>query len=879
MNRRFTPLPGKEELVPNFNTHWLTAIKCLESNHLPVEIQKGFVKYIESTTEYTKKLKWAIKSIYNKKALKQFKKEFDKLLDDYNIALIDPKNHDPITLFSAYTLGACGPDFWTLTSESKYGIIPDTAGLHFDLGHYNRSHRQFQVAIKRWQGMDKNSIQVRAEQAYFYGMATHIATDCVVHQLVNVYAGAYHLLVRDNWHSEHGTAPVKLWNAHNKVEHYWDSYIRYRYLGDTGPVFEKDKMYLDSENWITPLGFPTIETIIKEINKDIEEYKNELTTCGDNKKRQEEITDIIDTKKKLIDDINTDKFKYKIEKPFILPRIFCDRVLAENSDIKPFLYDIVVNKESGAYETGIIFKGAIDESTHYQMQGPVLTVVTEVTDKNNKKKKAKKKVQTYNEKKKLTYFSSKNNEDIPNTGFNYLNYVVCPNLSHVKKYGWNDFYHTLSLKPFIDNAADAGKKFISDLASGIKEGDPESIGVLKYFWNLDTGLGLRVKNLPSDTRKEVITELDFIHITEVVGKKFQKIPRDVKMVLAEDQDVIAKNAQNKDNTANDKKLEKSVKSARVVQFKNNPGAPVSAFETYGSKPFESLSDIFETDKNKYLDKIKLKHEEGRTDRDFSIENFFSSVGTGTKTGTNAPTNETTTVQHQDVKHRLSLRIRVPMAELYEKENLGFFMNTDKGSTLTSPKDTSPKGIDLYAWADESLVIDYCETKERDKTVDRFSRSNGLCVFESRLLANLENEKSLDRILEKGTWNNVIPYSPHAGRQYNRNYAIGSGRNNVIIPRSKGDFNGRNHFKMIENLSPTEQVFFTLYPLVQTPEGCFDLFSKEPVDKAQEKNLLKIDNLGMVKIVLYYAYSDNCGAIQAKDCYVDGMKIPVQRVFA
>lgn len=865
--------------MPNFNTHWLTAIKCIESKYLPGDIKIGYDLYLKITKEFSNALKGAVKSVYNKETKKQFKsKNLTELLKKYNKDLTKPENHNPITLFSAYMLGACGPDFWTLTSESKYGLIPDTAGLHFDLGHYNRSHRQFQVAIKRWQGMDKNSIQVRAEQAYFYGMATHIATDCVVHQLVNVYAGAYHLLVRENWHSEHATAPIKLWNTHNKVEHYWDSYIRYRYLGDTGPVFEKDGMTLDSENWITPLGFPTIETIIADIDKDIAQYKNEFKTCGD-QKRQERITEIIDAKKTLLDYIKTDEVKYKIEKPFILPRIFCDRVLAENSDIKPFLYDIVVNKETGAYETGIIFKGAIDESTHYQMQGPALTVVAEVTDKNNKKKKVEKKVQTYNENKKLTYFSSKNNEDIPNTGFNYLNYVVCPNLSHVKKYGWNDFYNTLSLKPFIDTAADTGKKFIADLSSGIKEGDPENIGVLKYFWNLDTGLGLRVKNLPSDTRKEVITELDFIHITEVVGKKFQKIPKDVKMVLAEDQDVIAKNVQNKDNTTNDKKLEKSVKSARVVQFKNNPGAPVSAFETYGSKPFESLSDIFETDKNKYLNKIKLKHEEGRTDRDFSIENFFSGVGTGTKTGANAPTNETTTVQHQDVKHRLSLRIRLPMAELYEKENLGFFMNTDKKSTLTSPKNGSPKGIDLYAWAADSLVIDYCETKERDKTDDLFSRSNGLCVFESRLLANLENEKSLDRILEKGTWNNVIPYSPHAGRQYNRNYAVGTGRNNVIIPRNKGDFNGRNHFKMIENLSPTEQVFFTLYPLVQTPEGCFDLFSKESVDKTQEKNLLKIDDLGMVKIVLYYSYTDNGGAIQAKDCYVDGMKIPVQRIFA
>ena len=864
--------------MPNFNTHWLTAIKCLESNRLPVDILTGFDKYKKITSVYDRKLKWTIKSVYNKESRKNFiKKEFERLFNKYNEDLTKPENYDPITLFSAYTLGACGPDFWTLTSKSQFGIIPDTAGLHFDLGHYNRSHRQFQVAIKRWQGMDKKSLQVRAEQAYFYGMATHIATDCVVHQLVNVYAGAYHLLVRDNWHSEHGKAPIKLWNTHNKVEHYWDSYIRYRYLGDTGPVFEKEGMSLDREDWMSPLGFPTTETIIADIDKEITEYKNEFTTCG-NPKRQETITEIIDVKKTLRDYIKTNEVKYKIEKPFILPRIFCDRVLAENSDIKPFLYDIIVNKESGAYETGIIFKGAIDESTHYQMQGPSKTVVTEVTDKNNKKKKVEKTVQTYNENKKLTYFSSKNNEGIPNTGFNYLNYVVCPNLSHVKKYGWNDFYHTLSLKPFIDSAAEAGKKFISDLSSGITGGDPENIGILKYFWNLDTGLGLQVKNLPSDTRKEVITELNFIHITEAMNRRIKGVPRDVKIVLSEDPDVIAKKAQSKNNAVNDKKFEKSVKNARVVRFKNNSGTPVSAFETYGSDPFNSLADIAETDKKKYLDKIRLNVKESRMGRDFSIENFFSGVGTGTKSGTNAATNETTTVQHQDVKHRLSLRIRVPIAELYEKENLGFFMNTDKGPALSAPDGGKAQGIDLYAWAGKNQVIDYCETKEQDKSAYRFVRDNGLCVFESRLLANLENEKGLDRVLEKGSWNNVIPYSSHVGKQHNRNYAVSAGRENVILPRNTGSFTGKSHFKMYENISPTEQVFFTLYSLVQTPSGCFDLFSKEPVDETKEKDLKKIDNLGMVKIVLYYSYTDNGGAIQAKDCYVDGMQIPVQRIY-
>ena len=70
-------------------------------------------------------------------------------------------------------------------------------------------------------------------------MATHVAADLVIHQLVNVVAGAYNLLEKRHllqdkvWENEHGGAMgLNIWNTHNKVEHFWDSYIRYRYLGD-----------------------------------------------------------------------------------------------------------------------------------------------------------------------------------------------------------------------------------------------------------------------------------------------------------------------------------------------------------------------------------------------------------------------------------------------------------------------------------------------------------------------------------------------------------------------------------------------------------------------------------------------------------------------
>jgi hypothetical protein len=66
----------------------------------------------------------------------------------------------------------------------------------------------------------------------------------VVHQLVNISAGAYTLLEKwrvifpdKAWQNEDwtiGSLGKNIWNTHNKIEHYWDTYVRYRYLGDQG---------------------------------------------------------------------------------------------------------------------------------------------------------------------------------------------------------------------------------------------------------------------------------------------------------------------------------------------------------------------------------------------------------------------------------------------------------------------------------------------------------------------------------------------------------------------------------------------------------------------------------------------------------------------
>jgi hypothetical protein len=286
--------------------------------------------------------------------------------------------------------------------------------------------------------------------------------------------------------------------------------------------------------------------------------------------------------------------------------------------------------------------------------------------------------------------------------------------------------------------------------------------------------------------------------------------------------------------------------------------------------------ISETDPARYLDKILIEPQEARMIEDFCMDTFFMGASEAGCSGVNAPSNETIEAFYSDIKHRLNLKLRVPVAELFDNENVGFYLHND--SDVTIPSSDKAVKTDLFTWVSKSKPIDFIETKDTQNKECRFSRYDRLCVFQSRILLNLEPETDLTRELDKGVWNNVIPYQPNKGKQYSRSYSVSTGREKVITPCNSGTFKGRNHFNIYDNLSPTEQVFFTLYPLVQTPSGYFDMLSKEEVDEEKLKEIKKIDVLGMVKVVLFYKYSDQKGALQAEDCFIDGLKIPVDRIY-
>jgi hypothetical protein len=828
--------------MPCFNTHWLVAMKCIKDTS-PKSIIDGFEKYKKVTLTFKAKIDGQINAVFDKATYDAFlKSALDDELKEYNKQLTKSANYDDITCFSAYMLGACGPDFWTVPSLSEGALdpTPDTAGVHFDLGHYNRTHRQFQMAIKRWEDKkDLSPLQVKVEQAYFYGMATHIATDCVMHQLVNVSAGAYQLLMKKHWKNEQGTLSFKLWNTHNKVENFWDSYIRYRYLGDVADLFSQEpaKSEKDKDNGMIVIGFPTVEKIIARLAKEKNVFKQSLGPI-----------------------LQEPANRIKIEKSFVLPRIFCDRVA--NGGIKPFLHSIVVDKETGAYPgrisdsrllrsnvlEGIVFESAIKEATSFQMKAGT---------------------GGHSEGKKLSFFGSASNSQLGplsfpmnrfekgivfNTNsFNYLNYTICPDMAKVRQFGWNVFYHTKALDFFFDSAVKAGVEFSKCLNKGIVKNNPKEIGNLGKFWNLDTGLGLEVKSHLSDTPYEVITELNFIHINTL-----KAIPR---VNYSETYIALAG-------------------TTALVDYPDESAEKVAFNICEYKKNFDLIKNVEET-ADSYLERIPLERKVDVLGPFSKIDDFYVDRQESKKNPHVIKTASQTTGNNFEIlniKHRLNLLMTVPIADISPRgvvEYLGFELRNDKGLKHADYKETKE-------WLPKSEIIDYIKTGG-ETSKGRFVRKDEMCVFQTRLFLNLEKDKTYKREIGKGVFNNVIVYenneyeNSYNNDKYSRNYCVGTSRVNVLHPNAASGnddrFNGTTHFDKYKNLSPTEQVFFTLYALVRTNNAWYDMLSKEPVPNDQLEKIIRIESLGFVKIVLFYELT-NKGAAQLKECYIDGLKVKV-----
>jgi hypothetical protein len=163
-------------------------------------------------------------------------------------------------------------------------------------------------------------------------------------------------------------------------------------------------------------------------------------------------------------------------------------------------------------------------------------------------------------------------------------------------------------------------------------------------------------------------------------------------------------------------------------------------------------------------------------------------------------------------------------------------------------------------ADNSAVLEF-------RTKPSFTRS-ALQHFVTHILVNTDRSKDAVRKIGACDWNNVIPYR-RTTAAHGRNFAISTGRRFVLRSRSGGTFKPLSDFECYQDISPTEHVFFTLYALALKDGEYYDLLSKETVDVGEIAELKRIDETGVVKIVLIYKFAVD-GSLLLTRSYVDGL---------
>ncbi|OFX20004.1 MAG: hypothetical protein A2V77_18125 [Anaeromyxobacter sp. RBG_16_69_14] len=813
--------------MPNFHTHWLVAYGAI--SRAPEPVRKGADAFLKAGSDLRTQLKLALEEprleavqAAANDAMKTWKKAVEAKKDNIK---------DNITCFSAYMLGACGPDFWTLPSGKRN--VPDTADFLFNLGHYNRTHRQFQVSVARQESRE-DTPKARAEQAYFCGMATHVAADLVIHQLVNVTAGAYNLLEK-HWINEQrkeGMGPVarallmagsagdsypmspssvdafvnspqlsfqeefadsgvkKFWSMHNKVEHYWDTYVRYRYLGDYGSVYpdqrDQDRAFgrLDP-----PLGLPTVEGLLKDIKnppKHVREYLSHPET------------------------------RRMIEKPLCFPQIYCDRATKGDDLDAKTLYEVVATRAN-----------------------PVSDLHPELTKERGKLEGKGEDMSGGTERSKLNYFTSKTNDytEEPVT-WNYLTYFVCPDLAKVQKCG-ADFYDPRALVEFVLSARGVASAFVGELtdayASAAKPKDRKStvdhpdkvkLGRLGNFWNLDTGLGLRVQHLGKATPEEAVTRLDFVHVLDAAGGGGQ---------------------------------------ARIEVAGERPF--LDGKETVQKKP-ENEMRTYDT----ILERLPAPTRSTRPST-WKVGKPLFNPGMAPCSGVDCPTEKLLSQPQLLIckpKPFLSLCLRIPTARLGAQEGeLGYFLHAEPGDYRTSLYAVQQKEGEwplrlakemTEAWLEKARLFD-AGTNSRDHKPGKSEVKGSLQVFSTALRLSLDPA-------DRDYWD-VPKY------WFGRNFAVGTGRRSVLHPvKVNGAFDPKEQLAPYDGISPTEQVFFSLYVIVKRQDGrVFEVLSGAELTRDDYQKLLRIDAAGFVKIVLHYETGAQ-GTLHFEECFVDGLEVPV-----
>lgn len=842
--------------MPNFHMHWLVALQAIDSLDGTDDISVGRAKYLEQCAKFRDNVYSAVRQA---RGITTLPKTIQTLAADLERGLRHASRYDAITCFSAYMLGACGPDFWTLMSnETLFPSAEHTAGLHFDLGHYNRTHQQFVVSGNRLRRKATKDLTDRVERAYFAGMATHVATDLVLHELVNVYAGAYNILDKA-WGNEHGTIATvpNLWSTHNKVEHYWDTYVRYRWLGDYGPVWSPDEV----RGGPRPLGLPLGESLLREarrLGKDIEvllagDFETPDVTISLNEvmgasasveaglagpayhvAEGREDTDEVRSSKQFKENQRATfktKTTYLLERPMIFPRVFCDRMLARDG-LRPFIHEVVV-KDGGAYPSGDLFAEAIAEKTSAQMNDVLNGGLSEGN--------------------KLRTFSSRVNMGDGFSSFNFQAYFMCPDLQRLKEYGPTVFWEPKALPDFIRTATQVAAKFAAAYMD-FADGWADDIDVLANFWNLDTGLGLQVQNVSTQSSRETRTRLKFVHVTEATRTRIE-------------------------HDRKNEHLDRKKKHATYDipgRYKYERSAP--AFDVHVGGPFADSQDIHEPASSRYLRALVTEGEVGPRMSSLSLDEFFARPGTrrpprsvpvptdGVRVGTKV-------VAPRRIASRLSLEFEAAIAQLGGRDVTGFALYGDRQGKTAEPQKQEEHACKEWLDAEVSQCLRVIEPgAAADVRAER-----GLVFYTGRVFANFDPASApfTSRQTGPGRWNNVV--DPQEVTKYcGKNFAVATLRTNVLKQTGDGRFWADKDFRVFTDLTPTEQIFFTLFPIVSTYDGCYDLFTKATVSRGDFEAMRKIRCLGFVPIVLLYA-EEHDGYAQLQRCYVDGLEVPVTQV--
>ena len=196
----------------------------------------------------------------------------------------------------------------------------------------------------------------------------------------------------------------------------------------------------------------------------------------------------------------------------------------------------------------------------------------------------------FSEKRKLQFFSTERNQATSPSSWNYLNFISCPNLSRLVRFGREAFYERSAFPPFAAKGVRLAVVFAGELAQAY--GKPGSkLAKLAQFWNLDTGLGLRVQTVaPADRdRHEVVTRIDWIHALGPTGAN-----EELAYVCRQGGGYLEKPAEPNEPYP--------LRGWRDAQ---------RAFPTYDHAPFENLGAVVEEagvlDPPRYLAELRLQH--------------------------------------------------------------------------------------------------------------------------------------------------------------------------------------------------------------------------------------------------------------------------------